>query len=132
MNYTKICSGRKTLLFRRSLSGYLVHTGQNKPNHWSKRTRVWCEITHSRIRTLLTLLLVAAVGEEAGFVLGCRLVRLCSAGVEDPDGGSCRRSPSWRGAWVCCHERAACARPPRAHGGGSRRWVVCLSPQITW
>lgn len=81
---------------------------------------------------LLTLLLVVVVGEEANYVLGFRLVRLCSAVVEDPGVGSCRRSPFWREAWVCCHEQGACAQSLHAHEWGSRQWVVCLCPQITW
>lgn len=38
-------------------------------------------------RPPLTLLLAVAAGEEAGFVLGCPLVRLCSVVAEDPDVG---------------------------------------------
>ena len=58
----------------------------------------------------LTLLLVVEAGEEAGYELGCRLVHLGSEVVEDPDEGSCRRSPFWREARVCCHERGASAQ----------------------
>lgn len=67
------------IFFRQIFVWFKVHDRLAKSNHSVFDFRV--------TRPPLTLLLAVVAGEEAGFVLGCPLVRLCSAVAEDPDVG---------------------------------------------
>lgn len=109
---------------RPSSSHSLCQTEPNQPVNAPQFILTSQDRSHSKapavIWPLLTLPLAVAAVEEAGYGLGCPPVHLYSAVVEDRGGGSCRRSPFWRDAGVCCHARGVCAQNRRARGWGSR------------